>query len=101
MLVGAFVNVLLFAGDVSYEIFALLAFNLVLIGLALIWHGVYFQSNVINAKSKDLGISFLYVVAGVFIVLVTISSRAVRTSFATISCALLNRLDTVCTSAIW
>jgi hypothetical protein len=68
-LFGVSVNLLLVADNLYTHIPALVALNVTLVGLMLIWHTVYFQSNVIGAKGKDLGIALLCFSIGIFTII--------------------------------
>ena len=68
-LAGALVNIAVITDDPSSKVPAIAAFNVALAGLALIWYGSYFEQNVVNANSRDLGISLLCFSIGIFIVL--------------------------------
>jgi hypothetical protein len=64
---GAVTNLLLVTGNSTVNIPALIALNVALVGLALIWKTSYFESNVINATGKDLGIALLCFSVGTFV----------------------------------
>jgi len=68
-LAWAFVNIALITDDLSSKVPSIAAFNVALAGFALIWYGSYFEQNVVNANSRNLGVSLLCFSVGVFIVL--------------------------------
>ncbi|RJF96478.1 hypothetical protein D3870_18645 [Noviherbaspirillum cavernae] len=73
VLFGAALN-LIILGNSPIHIPALIAVDVALVGLALIWHASYFEEMVIDSNGKELGTALLFFSAGVFIAMLGTSA---------------------------
>jgi hypothetical protein len=69
MSAGVLVNLVVVTDIVLSRIPGLAVFDIAFAGVAWIWYGAYFESNVINANSEELGLALLLISVGMFLVL--------------------------------
>jgi hypothetical protein len=67
LLFGLLFNAVAIDAALFWRAPSLIAVNAALLGLGFIWHGAYFEAELVNANSKDTGLALLCISVGLFI----------------------------------